>query len=113
MFAHPSTVSGIVDRLEDRKAVRRLVDPEDRRGVRLSLTRHGRRLLRDGPPPVQAGLRDALESLPALHLRQLRRSLDLVVRHTVASRVEAPFFDLEPGRGVRRRKRRRGGSLAR
>ena len=109
LFAHPSTVSGIVDRLEDRGAVRRVPDPEDRRGVRLSLTPLGRQLLRSSPPPVQVGLSEALEGLPALQLRQLRRSFELVVRRTAAQRVDAPFFEVEGGRaqaGSERRKRR-------
>ena len=96
LFAHPATVSGIVDRLEARGAVRRGLDPDDRRGVRLSLTPLGRRLLRRSPPPVQLGLRRALEGLPSAQLRGLRRTLEGVVRATAASRVEAPFFDLEP-----------------
>jgi DNA-binding MarR family transcriptional regulator len=107
LFAHPATVSGIVDRLEERGAVRRTVDPQDRRGVRLSLTPLGRRLLRSSPPPVQIGLRRALETLPASRLRHLRRSLDRVVQDTVASRVEAPFFDLESPGAVRGRRRLR------
>jgi len=96
LFAHPSTVSGIVDRLVQRGAVSRIADEQDRRGVRLSLTPGGRRLLRKSPPPVQLGLSRALESLPKLQLRQLRRSLDRVVAETAARRVEAPFFDIEP-----------------
>ncbi|MBI3932081.1 MAG: MarR family transcriptional regulator [Acidobacteria bacterium] len=95
MFAHPSTVSGIVDRLVDRRAVTRTVDREDRRGIRLSLTPLGRRLLRRSPPPVQAGLSRSLDSMPAAHLRRLRTSLERVARETETDRIEAPFFDLE------------------
>jgi DNA-binding MarR family transcriptional regulator len=107
LFAHPATVSGIVDRLEKRGAVRRAVDPEDRRGVRLSLTPLGRRLVRKSPPPVQIGLRRALDGLAASRLRQLRRSLDQVVRDTAASRVDAPFFDLESAASRRPSRARR------
>lgn len=99
LFAHPSTVSGIVDRLEERGAVSRDRDPADGRGVLLRLTPRGRRLARTSPPPVQVGLRQALERLPALQLRQLRRTLDHVVRATSARGLEAPFFDEEPALG--------------
>lgn len=95
MFAHPSTVSGVVDRLEDRRAVRRSVDREDRRGVRLHLTPAGRRLVRRSPPPVQVGLRRALLAMPASRLRSLRRSLERIARDTEADRIEAPFFEVE------------------
>lgn len=102
LFAHPSTVSGIVDRLEERGAVSRERDPADGRGVLLRLTPRGRRLARTSPPPVQVGLRQALERLPALQLRQLRRTLDQVVRSTSARGLEAPFFDEGPAGPSRR-----------
>jgi DNA-binding MarR family transcriptional regulator len=92
MHAHPSTVSGIVDRLVGRRAVDRRPDPEDRRGVRLSLTTAGRRLLRRSPAPVQAGLQRALEEMPPRRLRQLRRALEEIVQASELERVEAPFF---------------------
>jgi hypothetical protein len=44
---------------------------------------------------VQLGLSLALESLPPLQLRQLRRSLDQVVGATAARSVEAAFFDVD------------------
>jgi len=92
MHAHPSTVSGIVDRLVGRHAVDRRPDPEDRRGVRLSLTTTGRRLLRRSPAPVQAGLQRALQEMPPRRLRQLRRALEEIVQVSELERVEAPFF---------------------
>lgn len=95
MFAHPSTVSGVVDRLVERGALLRETNGKDRRGVQLSLTPLGRRLVRKGPSPIQSGLRAALESLPAPRLRELRRSLEEIVRATETGRLEAPFFDLE------------------
>jgi DNA-binding MarR family transcriptional regulator len=94
LFAHPSTVSGIVVRLVQRGALSRVSDERDKRGIRLSLTALGRRLLHKSPPPVQLGLTQALEDLPPSQLRQLRRILDRVVNETAARRVEAPFFDL-------------------
>jgi MarR family transcriptional regulator, organic hydroperoxide resistance regulator len=95
LFAHPSTVSGIVDRLEKRGAIRRAVDPLDGRGIRLSLTPPGRRLLKRSPPPFQVGLRAALEELPASQLRQLRRGLERVVTETSARGMAPTFFDVE------------------
>lgn len=93
MYAHPSTVSGIVDRLVNRGALRRERDPEDRRGIRLFLTPAGRRLLRESPPPVQAGLLRALERMPPRRLKLLRDALDEIVRQAELERIEAPFFE--------------------
>lgn len=105
MFAHPSTVSGIVDRLSERGAVVRTVDRADRRGVRLSVTAAGRHVVKTGPPPVQQGLSRALERMSAGRLRSLRRSLEEIVRETAARGVAAPFF--EDGTDAARIKRRR------
>jgi DNA-binding MarR family transcriptional regulator len=92
MYAHPSTVSGIMDRLVARGIVRRRTDPRDRRGIRLSLTSAGRRLLRASPPAVQVGLRRALVAMPPARLKLLRESLDAVARGAELDRIEAPFF---------------------
>jgi DNA-binding MarR family transcriptional regulator len=92
MYAHPSTVSGIVERLVARGIVRRETDVRDRRGIRLSLTPAGRRLLKSSPPPLQVGLRRALVTMPSARLRLLRESLEQVARHAELDRVEAPFL---------------------
>jgi len=94
MFIHPSTVTGIVSRLERKGAIHRAVDSRDKRGVRLSATAGGRRILKTTPPPVQVGLARALASLPSRRLRELRRSLEKIARETEADRLSAPFFEV-------------------
>lgn len=94
MYSHPSTVCGVVDRMVERGVVRRKINRSDRRGVVLSLTAAGRRLLKTSPPPVQVGLARALEAMPAPRLRQLSLTLAEIVRRTEADRLEAPFFDV-------------------
>lgn len=104
LYAHPSTVSGIVDRLEERGIVRRTTNPEDRRGIRLTLTPLGRKLLRRSPSPVQLGLRRALERLPSAELRRFRLVLQSVVQEAAIADVDAPFFDVDSaGTGAGRR----------
>jgi MarR family transcriptional regulator, organic hydroperoxide resistance regulator len=95
MFVHPSTVTGIVNRLVRKGAITRTVDSKDKRGVRLSATRSGGRILKTTPPPVQVGLTRALAALPPRRLRDLRTSLARIAHETEAYRVRAPFFDLE------------------
>ena len=73
----------------------RIPDPRDRRGIRLSLTARGRRLLRESPPPVQVDLRRALEGLPPGRLQMLRKTLEDVVESTAARKMDAPLFDYE------------------
>ena len=95
MFVHPSTVTGIVNRLVRKGAITRTVDSKDRRGVRLSATRSGGQILKTTPPPVQVGLTRALAALPPRRLRDLRTSLARIAHETEADLVRAPFFDLE------------------
>lgn len=64
MFLHPSTVSGIVDRLVRRQLMTRVEDPQDRRAFRLNLTDEGEDLLRRTPKPVRRRLIDALRETP-------------------------------------------------
>lgn len=95
MFVHPSTVTGIVNRLVRKGAITRTIDNRDRRGVRLSATQSGGRILKTTPPPVQVALTRALAALPPRRLRDLRTSLVKIARESEADRVKAPFFDLE------------------
>jgi DNA-binding MarR family transcriptional regulator len=95
MFVHPSTLTGILKRLERKGAIARSVDSADRRGVRLQVTAAGRRTLARTPPPVQVGLTRALAALPPRRLRDLRISLGRIAHETEADRVKAPVFDLE------------------
>jgi DNA-binding MarR family transcriptional regulator len=95
MLAHPSTVSGVVDRLVERGVVARTVDTRDRRSVCLTLTARGRRALRRCPPPIQDALRRAVAGLPSARRRALRLALEHLARATETDRVKAPFFDLD------------------
>lgn len=95
MYAHPSTVSGVVERLVERGVVDRAVDARDRRGVCLTLTARGRRELRRCPPPIQDALRRAVESMPPTRRHALRLGLEEVARATETDRVKAPFFELD------------------
>jgi DNA-binding MarR family transcriptional regulator len=45
LHLHPSTITGVVSRLETRGWVKRIADPADRRRARLSLTRAGKAVL--------------------------------------------------------------------
>ncbi len=66
---HPSTLTGILHRLERRDLVRRRLDPKDRRRTRLELTPHGRRLDAPSAGTVEAAVARALSGIPASRLR--------------------------------------------
>lgn len=72
MFLHPSTISGIVDRLVRRQLMTRVEDPQDRRAFRLNLTAEGEQLLRRAPKPVRRRLIESLRETPDDVLLSLR-----------------------------------------
>ncbi len=60
----PSTVVGIVDRLEEKKLVVRTRDAQDRRNVFVALTTEGQLLADDAPSAMPPGFVNALNALP-------------------------------------------------
>ncbi|WP_437910379.1 MarR family transcriptional regulator [Sorangium sp. So ce327] len=87
MQLHPSTLTGVLKRLQERGIIERRVDPKDGRRALLGLTARGRELdsLRTGT--VEAAVRQALKSVP-------RRKLD-AAQDVLAAVAEA----LQPQQG--------------
>lgn len=77
---HPSTVTGILQRLETGGLVRRTADPADRRRSRLELTARGRR--RDVPAPrtVEAVVGRVLARHPKAQARAAAELLEVVAK---------------------------------
>ena len=57
---HPSTLTGVLARLENQRLLQRRVDAADRRRVRFRLTPAGRRIDRERKGTVEAAVRRAL-----------------------------------------------------
>lgn len=87
----PSTVVGILDRLEEKGLIVRQRSTEDRRMVRVSATDAGRALARRAPSPLQQTLANALNSLPELEQATIALALERVV-----ALMEAPSLDYAP-----------------
>ena len=92
MYLHPSTVVGVVDRLEAKGLVTRKPDPTDRRRVRLALTPAGRALRKKAPHPAQGRLRLALEAMNERQVAEIHKALAALVKAMEAEQVEAYFF---------------------
>lgn len=75
----PSTVVGILDRLEEKGLVRRDRDREDRRVVTVTATEKGATLAREAPSPLQKTLADSLVALPELEQATIALSLERIV----------------------------------
>lgn len=99
----PSTVVGILDRLEEKGLIRRERGREDRRIVFVSATEAGMRLASEAPSPLQKTLADALNALPELEQATITLSLERIVdlmekgEQNPAPRSEnSPLLDVPP-----------------
>ncbi len=79
MHLHPATVVGILDRLEKQELVVRVRSTEDRRVVKVELTRQGRALVKKSPEVAQGLLVSGLEKLGEKKLKNISEGLDQMV----------------------------------
>ncbi|MBA3017805.1 MAG: MarR family transcriptional regulator [Proteobacteria bacterium] len=70
-----STVTGIVDRLEQKGLVKRFRNSPDRRVITIELTDSGKNLAKNAPPPIQQKIIDGLKKLTKDELDQIIFSL--------------------------------------
>lgn len=93
----PATVSGIVDRLEGRALLTRERQSEDKRRVRIGLTRAGRAAVHSAPPPLQEQFSRQFRSLSSRKQTALERSLREVVAMMEAEELDASPILAPPG----------------
>lgn len=97
VFLSPSTVVGIVDRLEEKGLVSRMRNSKDRRQVQIGLTEAGKRLAGSAPSPLQETLAGGLKKLPALELVSITLALDKLVSLMEAGEISAaPILETGP-----------------
>ena len=70
-----STVTGIIDRLEQKGFVERLRNSPDRRVITIQLTEAGKELAHNAPPPIQHKIVDGIKKLPEGEIKQIILSL--------------------------------------
>src|SRR5512135_1176211 len=87
MYLHPSTVIGILDRLETRGLVKRTRSTEDRRVVTVVLTRKGKDAVKKVPVVAQGLLLTGLEELSDADLKLISEGMELLVRILGARRM--------------------------
>jgi len=92
MYLHPSTISGVVDRLEGRDLVRRNRDTTDRRVVTVELTPAGQELVKRAPNPVQGKMIYGLRKLKRDELHAIYESIRKLMEIVEAQDVKVTFF---------------------
>lgn len=89
VFLSPSTVVGILDRLEEKGFVKRERLSKDRRVVTVTISEQGRRVVDSAPSPLQNRLTEALGTLPAPEQIAIAKSLERVVHLMEAQDIDA------------------------
>jgi MarR family transcriptional regulator, organic hydroperoxide resistance regulator len=92
MCVHPSTISGVVDRLEKKGYVVRDRGEKDRRVVHVRLTPKGKSLARKAPNPVQGKMIYGLKRLRREDLDRIHDSIQTLVTIMEAQKVKVTFF---------------------
>lgn len=92
MHLDPSTVTGVVDRLQRKGLVSREADPADRRRVVLDLTPEGVTTVKSAPHPAQGQLVHALSAMDSGQVAQLNRTLQLLASVMEADKLDVRFF---------------------
>jgi len=75
LHVHPSTLTGILQRLEGRGLLRRLVDPQDGRRVQLEITARGKRLTVPSVGKVESSIKRLMSTWTSGDLNVTRRTL--------------------------------------
>jgi len=75
MMVKSSTVTGVVDRLEQKGLITRIRNSPDRRVITIQLTDTGKRLAYNAPPPIQRKIIKGLEKLSQKEVNRIVLSL--------------------------------------
>jgi len=82
------TITGIIDRLEQKDLVRRIRNSHDRRVITIELTDTGKKLAQNAPYPIQQKIVDGLLRLPASKKNTIVDSLNMLVHMLDAQDLE-------------------------
>jgi DNA-binding MarR family transcriptional regulator len=98
---HPSTITGILQRLVAKGLLVRDADAADTRRVRLRVRDHARALTRRSPGTVEAAVQQVLARTPVAHVAHARAVLT-----AIADALEGRGAPASPERAPRRARRR-------
>ena len=92
MYLHPSTMTGVVDRLEKKGLVVRKRDKGDRRVVKLQITPEGADLIKKAPNPIQGKMIYGLRRLRRQELDSIFRAVQKLTEIMEAQHMKVKFF---------------------
>jgi DNA-binding MarR family transcriptional regulator len=92
MYLDPSTISGVIDRLENKGYVIRDRNQEDRRVVKVRLTPAGESLVENAPNPTQGKMIHGLRKLSEGELSTIYHSVEKLVEIMEVQNLKVTFF---------------------
>jgi DNA-binding MarR family transcriptional regulator len=78
IMVNSSTVTGIIDRLEQKGLVQRTRTSLDRRVITIELTEAGQKMAEGAPPPIQEKIVNGLQSLTPSETKQIINGLNML-----------------------------------
>jgi DNA-binding MarR family transcriptional regulator len=90
LHLHPSTLTGVIRRLERQRLLRKRIDPRDGRRVLLSLTEQGRSLDVAADDTVESTIADALAQVPSDKIAAAREVLIEIAKSLEPSTIGEP-----------------------
>ncbi len=106
MYLDPSTVTGVIDRLEGKGYVVRDRSHEDRRVVNVRLTPLGESLVKKAPNPAQGKLIHGLRRLSEDELSTIYHSVEKLVEIMEAQNLQVTFFFDEKNTGSKKHEKK-------
>lgn len=107
LHVHPSTLTGVLARLQKQRLIRRRVDARDRRRSVLAVTAEGRKLNFGTGGTVEAAVEAVLARLPPPTVDRARQVLVALAGELEAGSAAPPLSRPGPPRARRPRRRRR------
>jgi DNA-binding MarR family transcriptional regulator len=92
MYLHPSTITGVVDRLEKKGYVVRDRVHKDRRVVMVQLTTKGKKTASKAPNPIQGKMIYGLNRLKQKNLNSIYDAVEKLMEIAEAQNIKATFF---------------------
>jgi DNA-binding MarR family transcriptional regulator len=92
MYLHPSTITGVVDRLEKKGYVVRDRVHKDRRVVMVQLTSKGKKIVSKAPNPIQGKMVYGLNRLQQKNLNSIYDAVEELMGIAEAQNIKATFF---------------------
>jgi DNA-binding MarR family transcriptional regulator len=95
LAVHQSSMSLLLDRLEERRLITRRRRTGDQRVVEVALTSRGVAIAADAPEAAQGRLLHALDAMPSAKVHRLSEAVQELVAAMEAADVHAEFFFAE------------------